>query len=334
MCYNFIETNIMKKIKVTLQEEGQTIYKFIRKHLNKAPLSFIEKLFRLKDVKVNKKRVNKSFVISKDDIIEIYLNEKQYDEFTSLRDEVKLKQVPNIIYEDGNILIVNKPSGLLVHGDKNEKRITLTNIVLSYLSEKGEYSFNSNMFTPSLAHRIDRNTSGLVVFGKNIKALQALEDIFKDHSLINKHYYALVKGRLKEEGIIDKALLKDEAKSIVKIVDENKGGKKAITKYKVKETFSFCSLVDVCLLTGRTHQIRVHFASINHPLLGDNKYGDFALNKEFFKKFKYQNQFLHAYKLEFKQINGFLSYLSNKIFISSLGDKEKLILSKLRNGDR
>ena len=324
----------MKAIKITKQEEGQTIYKFVKKHLNGAPLSFVEKLFRLKDVKVNKKRVDKSFVISNEDIVEIYLTDQQYEEFTSTKEEVKLTQMPNIVYEDENVLIVNKPSGLLVHGDKNEKRITLTNMVLSYLNVKGEYSFNSNMFTPSLAHRIDRNTSGLVVFGKNIKALQALENIFKDHLLINKYYYALVKGHPQKEGTIDKALFKDEEKSIVKVMDISKGGKRAITKYKVKETFSYCSLMDVCLLTGRTHQIRVHFASINHPLLGDSKYGDFSLNKQFLKEFNYQNQFLHAYKLEFKQIDGFLSYLSNKMFVSALGDKEKSILSKLRNGDR
>ena len=321
----------MKTLRITKQEEGQTIYKFIKKHLHGAPLSFVEKLFRLKDVKVNKKRVDKSFVISCDDLVEIYLNDQQYDEFTSQKEEVKLTQMPNVVYEDENILIVNKPSGLLVHGDKNEKRITLTNMVLSYLNVKGEYTFNSNMFTPSLAHRIDRNTSGLVVFGKNIKALQALEDIFKDHTRINKHYYALVKGHPANEGIIDKPLFKDEEKSIVKVMDINKGGKRAITKYKVKETFDYYSLVDVCLLTGRTHQIRVHFASINHPLLGDSKYGDFALNKQFLKDFNYQNQFLHAYKLEFTQIDGFLSYLSNKMFVSELGEKEKVILKKLRN---
>lgn len=317
----------MKRITITKQDEGQTVYKFIKKHLSGAPLSFIEKLFRLKDVKVNKKRVNKNYVILENDELEIYLNDQQYEEFTTVKEEVKLKQRPVVVYEDDNILIVNKPSGLLVHGDKNEKRITLTNIVLSYLADKNEYSFNSNTFTPSLAHRIDRNTSGLVVFGKNIKALQALEDIFKDHEQINKSYYALVSGHLNQSGTIDKPLLKDEENALVKV---SPNGKRAITKYQVVEKFNNCSLVDVKLLTGRTHQIRVHFASINHPLLGDSKYGDFNLNKQFDKKYHYTGQFLHAYKLEFNKIDGFLSYLSNKIFVCELGKKESLILEELR----
>lgn len=320
----------MKTLIITKVDEGQTIYKYLRKHLSKAPLSFIEKIFRLKDVKINKKRVGKTEIVKENDVVDIYLNDSQYEEFTSTKDEVKLKQMPNIVYEDENILIAHKPSGLLVHGDKNEKRITLTNMVLSYLNEKGEYTFNTNSFTPSLAHRIDRNTSGLVVFGKNIKALQALEDIFKDHSKINKHYYALVKGGLNNEGTIDKPLIKDEDKSLVRVGEISKGAKRAITKYKVVEKFNEYALVDVHLLTGRTHQIRVHFASINHPLLGDSKYGDFSLNHRFNNRFNYQGQFLHAYKLEFTKIDGFLSYLSNKIFVVPLGKKEQLILEELR----
>ena len=174
----------MKTVKITKQEEGQTIFKFIKKYLDCAPLSFIEKLFRLKDVKVNKKRVDKSYVINEDDVVEIYITDQQYDEFYKKSEIIIILRMPDIVYEDDNILIVNKPSGLLVHGDKNEKRLTLTNMVLNYLYSKGEYHPSQSSFVPSFAHRIDRNTSGLVIFGKNIKSLQALEDIFKDHDKI------------------------------------------------------------------------------------------------------------------------------------------------------
>lgn len=317
----------MKSLTINQNEEGQTIYKFVKKYLEGAPLSFIEKLFRIKDIKVNKIRVDKSYIIKKDDLVEIYISDTQFDDFQIVKGEVKLKQMPNVVYEDENILIVNKPSGLLVHGDKNEKRLTLTNMVLSYLNSKGEYEFNESSFTPSLAHRIDRNTSGLVIFGKNVKSLQSLEDIFKNHTKIHKYYYALVDGFPNKEGIIDKPLLKDEENSIVKVSSK---GKTAITKYSLVEQYSYCALMNINILTGRTHQIRVHFASINHPLLGDSKYGNFKVNRRFEQEFSYQGQFLHAYKLSFDKIDGFLSYLSNKTFECPFNKKQNEILSKLK----
>lgn len=321
----------MKTYQISQKEEGQTIYKYLKKQLEGAPISFIEKLFRIKDVKVNHKRVSKDYIINDDDLVEVYITDQQAEDFILKNKEtVKIKLMPNIVYEDDNILIVNKPSGILVHGDKNEKRITLTNMVLSYLNDKGEFDFNSNGFIPSLAHRIDRNTSGLVVFGKNIKALQELENIFKDHQKIHKYYYALVKGIVSSSGVIDKPLLKDEEKAIVKVTPLIQGGKSAITKYELKEKYRYCSLVDVKLLTGRTHQIRVHFASINHPLIGDDKYGDFALNKKFDQEFNYRGQFLHAYKISFDKLDGLLSYLSNKSFTCEMGKKEQDILKKLK----
>ena len=324
----------MKRVVINRNEEGQTIFKYVKKYLEGAPLSFIEKLFRVRDVKINKKRVSKNEIIHTDDVVEIYITDNQYNDFMKEKEAPVFKNFPKVVFEDENILIVNKPSGLLVHGDAKEKRITLTNMVLSYLASKGEYDPSSSTFTPALAHRIDRNTSGLVIFGKNILALQALEDLFKEHNLIHKYYYALISGHIAKEGTIDKPLLKDETNSLVKVVPIEKGGKRAITKYRLKETYSYCSLVDVNILTGRTHQIRVHFASINHPLLGDKKYGDFALNKKFDKDFNYKGQFLHAYKLEFDQIEGYLSYLSNQVFTCELGKKENEILETLRKNKR
>lgn len=323
----------MKSIVISAKDEGQTIFKFVKKYLDSAPLSFIEKLFRIKDIKVNKKRVDKNFVIKENDLVEIYISDQQYDEFNKKNGETKINIYPNIIYEDDNILIANKPSGLLVHGDKNEKKYTLSNMVLSYLNDKGEYKYNDS-FVPGPAHRIDRNTSGIVIFGKNIKSLQTLEQLFKERNSIHKSYLALVSGHVKEKGVIDKPLFKDEVKSIVKVMPIEKGGKTAITEYVLKEKYQYASLVEATILTGRTHQIRVHFASINHPLLGDSKYGDFALNKKFDKEFKYNYQFLHAYRLRFGKIEGVLSYLTNKEFVCELDEKEKKILSFLRGGAR
>lgn len=321
----------MKEIKVTRNQENQTIFKFVKKYLSDAPLSFIEKLFRKKDVKVNGKRVDKSFIISSDDVIQIYVTDNQLEDFNKMK-EVNITSIkPSIIYEDENILICNKPSGLLVHKGNNDKEITLSDIVLNYLSKNGEYNLSSNEgFIPSLAHRIDRNTSGIVIFGKNIKSLQTLEDLFKDRNEISKFYLALVNGKIINKGLIDKPLYKDEQKGIVSVRSVSKGGKTALTKYDVEESFEKYTLVNVELLTGRTHQIRVHFASIDHPLLGDSKYGDFDANKEFKKDFGYENQFLHAHKVRFGKLDGNLAYLSNKEFVAPLGEKELKIIEKLR----
>jgi 23S rRNA pseudouridine955/2504/2580 synthase len=321
----------MKEIVIQKNQEGQTIYKFVRKYFSSAPLSFIEKLFRIRDVKVNKVRVNKTYVVKKDDLVQIYVTDQQLEDFNKPQEITSSKQKPNIIYEDENILVCNKPSGLLVHGDEKEKRITLTNIVLSYLYDKGEYDpKDSHGFTPGPAHRIDRNTSGLVIFGKTIKALQELEDLFKERDSLHKYYYALVCGHPDKKGKIDKPLYKDENKGIVYVRSIEKGGKSALTTYEVVEEFNKYSLVEACILTGRTHQIRVHFASIDHPLLGDSKYGNFNMNKEFSKKFDYQNQFLHAHKMKFDELDGVLSYLSNKEFIAPLDKKETKIIEALR----
>ena len=321
----------MKEIKITYSQENQTIFKFVKKYLSNAPLSFIEKIFRKKDIKVNGKRVDKSFVISCDDVVQIYINDNQLDEFNK-NNEIRVTNAnPNVVYEDENILICNKPSGLLVHKGSKEDELTLVDIVLNYLSKKGEFNLENNEgFIPGLAHRIDRNTSGLVIFGKNIKALQELEKLFKERNSINKFYLALVNGKIKDSGIINKPLYKDEKTGIVSIRSLVNGGKTAITKYSVEENFDKYTLVKVELLTGRTHQIRVHFASIGHPLLGDSKYGDFVENKEFKKVYKYENQFLHAHKIKFEQLDGILSNLSNKEIVAPLGEKEKNIINELR----
>lgn len=320
----------MKSFEISKSEEGQTLFKFVKKVLPLAPLGFIEKLFRIRDVKVNAVREEKNRILQEGDRVDIYLNDRQWTDFTEEKREVRFFVDPETVYEDENLLIVNKPRGLLVHGDKNEKRITLTNMVLSYLHRKGEFSFDAGGFVPALAHRIDRNTSGLVIFGKNVRALQAMEDIFREHTRIEKTYLALVKGILPAAGTIDKPLLKDEEKALVKVVSEKNGGKPARTQYTLLESFGWCSLAEIQLLTGRTHQIRVHFASVQHPLLGDDKYGDFGLNREFSEKYAFHGQFLHAYRIRLKEIDGFLSYLSGKEFSCPLDEKEQSVLDRLR----
>ena len=316
----------MQTIKVNKKEAGQRIDKYIRKYLNNAPLSYIYKLFRKKDIKVNGKRIDINYVIQENDEIIIYINDQTLNDFNVKKTISNTSNVLDIIYEDENILIINKDAGILVHeGEDNNKSNTLNNDVLYYLKSKGEYSEN-DLFTPSCVHRLDRNTSGLIVAAKTLESSKQLLELFKDKEVLKKEYITLVVGNCKDKMTIDKPLLKDEKSKFVKV---DKKGLTAITKYEKLISNDDYSLLKVNILTGRTHQIRVHMASISHPILNDDKYGDFKANKEFSSKFKYKYQFLHSYKLTFKNIDGVLSYLSNKEFIAPIKKEEEKIIQSI-----
>ena len=310
-------------------ESNQRVDKYVRKVLNDEPLSFIYKVFRKKDVKANGKWVDIDYIVKENDIVRIYITDEQLKEFTSVKKYENFQFNHKIIYEDENILIVDKPRGLLVHGDENEKRSTLANQVISYLISKGEYNPREDKgFVPAPAHRLDRNTSGLVVFGKNLPALQSLLDLFQDKQEVEKYYYALVKGHLDKKGSINAPLLKNEQTGVVKV---DKNGKTALTLYELDKYYGLYSLASIQIITGRTHQIRVHMAHIGHPLIGDTKYGDFKENKLFKEKYNFTDQFLHSYKLKFKELRGNLEYLSNRTFFSQLPEIEQKILDKLKS---
>lgn len=308
-------------------EAHQRVDKYLRKYLSQAPLSFIYKLFRKKDVKINGHWVKESYILSEGEELTVYVTDDQLKEFNQPKKVEKVSLNHPIVYEDENILIINKPRGLLVHGDKDEQRLTLANEVLNYFYYKGEYDPSENQgFRPAPAHRLDRNTSGLVLFAKNLVSLQELEDLFKDKEEIDKIYLALVKGHLDEPMMIDAPLLKDEKSGLVKI---SKLGKSALTRVEPFKYYDDLSLVKVQIFTGRTHQIRVHLSFKGFPVVGDGKYGDFTLNKEFKDIYKFDNQFLHAYQIHFKKIGGHLSYLTNKTFVAQVPKKEQEILDKL-----
>ena len=316
----------MNSIEVSKTDQGQRIDKYIRKYLNNAPLSFIYKLFRKKDIKVNGKKVDINYILKENDVIQIYIKDDVLETFNTPKVVEKEEINLDIIYEDENILIINKEANTLIHeGEENKKAKTLNNMILNYLLSKGEYS-TSNLYTPSCVHRLDRNTTGLVIASKNLETSKLLLEAFKDKDNLEKHYIALVKGKTKKEETINKRLLKDEKKKFVKV---DPTGLEAITKYKLITNNDNYSLLKVNLLTGRTHQIRVHMSSINHPLINDEKYGDFRENKEFTDKFKYKYQFLHSYMMKFKEMPGHLNYLSNKTFIAPLKQTQKNILKKL-----
>ena len=318
----------MISLVVKKEESGQTLEKYVKKVLNLAPISFIYKLFRKKDVKINGHWQDKKYVINEGEEVKIYVTDSQLEEFKSQKDIKASLDISNwIIYEDDNILLINKPRGVLVQKD-NSGDEALDDMVLAYLSNKGEYDLNSiSAYKPAPAHRLDRNTAGIVVFGKNINALRELADIINDKSKVSKRYLALVKGEIDKAGEIN-APLEKNAKNGRVYVNEN--GKPSITKYKVKEKLNGFTLLEVELLTGRTHQIRVHMAYINHPVIGDSKYGDFTLNKEIESKYGFKNQFLVAYQLCFNSLDNNLKYLSGKKFEIPLPEELSNILNNLR----
>ncbi len=318
----------MQEYKVSEQEENQRIDKYIKKYHPNIPLSLIYKIFRKKDVKVNGKRTNNiQYIIKKDDLIQIYfpLN-------IEIEKEKKIKNIPitfDIIYEDENILVCNKPVGLLVVEDSSEKNNTLANQVISYLEKNGEYDPMKKGFVPAPIHRIDRNTSGLVLVGKNLSSVQTLTALFKNHNQIQKEYLALVFGKVKKEGSITSALIKNENTSLVRIAKANEKGLTAITKYKPIQEYENTTLLSIKIETGRTHQIRVHMSSIGFPLVGDAKYGDFIGNKIIKQNYGWQFQFLHAHKIRLTGLNGELSYLNDKVFEAPLPFENKKLLEKL-----
>ena len=322
----------MKEVLITKENSNQRVDKFIRKYLNDAPLSFIYKTFRKKDVKINGKWVKENYILKENDLLRIYISDEQLNEFNKPIDisKINYQNEINIVYEDNNILIVNKPKGILIHGDKDEKRKTLANSVLSYLYKKGEFKNDGTSFIPSPTHRLDRNTSGLVVFAKNVLASQEMMNLFKTHEAIKKTYLLLAFNSTKnKEGEISFPLIKDSKNGFVRVGKLEEGAKEARTLYKVIDENDYYSLIEATLITGRTHQLRVHFKTINLPIVGDEKYGDFAKNKIFENKYQYRTQFLIAYKLSFGEVHGELSYLSHRRFKASLSQKEEEILKEL-----
>ncbi len=316
---------------VRKEEAHQTLEKYAKKILVNAPLSFIYKLFRKKDIKVNGHWQTPKYILEEGDVVSFYIKDEQYQEFINVSSFIKgdNRLAPYIIYEDNNILLINKPRGLLVQPNEKNNSNCLSNMVLSYMIYKNEYDPSVTTFVPGPAHRIDRNTSGLVIFGKNMASLQELYNLFLEKSNLGKHYITLVKGEIYEDGEVNAPLKKDSENNIVKVSSLKGGGKPAVSKYHVLENYDGYTLLDVTILTGRTHQIRVHMSYINHPVIGDNKYGDFELNRFFKTNYNFENQFLHAYEIDFGNLKEPLTYLSHTKFNAPLLDEYKILLSHL-----
>ena len=297
----------MVKLIITENEAGQRLDRFLRKYFRKATLSFIYKLIR-KDIKLNGKRAKEDTMLCTGDELSIYIPEEKAKELATDSRKKTSKRQFKIAYEDDNILIVDKPWGLLTHGDSHEKKNTLLNQVCGYLQDKGEYDpSKEKTFTPAPVNRLDRNTTGLVVFGKNSATLRNLTRSIREHDNIEKYYMTMVCGSLNEPVFLNENLKRDTDSNISEVSSDG-SGKAAATYVKPVSTGKNFSLVEVRIFTGRTHQIRTHLAHAGFPLAGDSKYGDPAVNRRL-KKEGITTQLLHACRLEFKGSIEGLEYL-------------------------
>lgn len=316
----------MREIVIEKNEAGQRLDKFLAKYMNEASKSFFYKMMRKKNITLNGKKCEGNEKLAEGDVVKLFLAEDTIEKFSSVQVQEVKKVDLDILYEDDEIILVNKPAGMLSQKAK-ETDESLVEYLIDYLLGSGKLTESGlRAFRPSVCNRLDRNTSGIVTAGKSLAGLQMLSGVFKDRS-IHKYYQCLVSGEIRDVKTVDGWLLKDEKKNQVRILTEAEakrfGGrdgdeepKRIRTKYEPIATDGRFTLLKVTLLTGRSHQIRAHLASLGHPIVGDFKYGGVSKVNPSGRTVKYQ--LLHSYRLEFPKLAEPFVYLSGRVFEAPL----------------
>lgn len=318
----------MRILTVKKNDAGQRLDKFLTKAVRGLPTSMMYKLIRTKKIKVNRKRIEQKYILCEGDEIQLFIKEEFFD---SPEKDVgalfSIKPKLNIVYEDENVMLLNKRPGVLVHEDDSAGENTLVMHIKAYLAQKGEYDPNEEQsFAPALCNRIDRNTGGIVIAAKNAEALRIMNEKIKNN-MLTKTYVCLVHGvPSPRQATLHAYLRKNSKDNMVEVRDEAfSGAKEIITAYKVLKAYGADrALLEIDLVTGRTHQIRAQMAHIGHSLVGDGKYGKNRADKT--EGYKYQA--LYAYKLYFKSVSedNLLSYLEGKTF--RIDDKDIWFLNE------
>ena len=303
----------MKEIRIGENESGQRLDKFLLKYMNRAPKSFLYKMMRKKNITLNGKKAQGNEQLKKGDTVKLFLSEETIGKFSEKQDYAGNAEAElDILYEDKHTIFINKPVGMLSQ-KAGQKDVSLVEHLIAYLLKTGQIRPDElASFRPSVCNRLDRNTSGIVAAGKTLAALQELSRMFRERT-IRKYYLCLVAGTVTEKRRISGRLSKDEKTNKVAVRSAPDGESVPIeTEYRPIRSRDETTLLEVHLITGKTHQIRAHLASEGHPIIGDYKYGSRAVNESFRKEYGLTSQLLHARRLCFPECGGTLAYLSGR----------------------